>query len=411
MTRATVLGAGLTGVGTALELARRGVDVTLLDQDEMPVNRASLRNEGKIHLGLIYANDTSLVTARMQLEGALHFRSLLSRWVGSAADRLSTSTPFVYLVASDSAIPTEDIEAHYASVQTMYRDRLANDPTLDYLGGRPARLFEKRGLDEIAAVFDTQYLAAAFETAERAIDTDELARLLRKAVAESPRIRFLPRRRVEGVERKAGALRIEGSGPEGLWQVTADHVVNALWEDRRRIDRTCGLAPEPGWVHRLRFRVIVRLPDALRGGPSATMVLGRYGDAVIRPNGTAYLSWYPLGLRGWTHELQTPASWNGPCRGEVDAHEARSLAAETIAAIDAWYPGIGASKPLRVDAGVIVAYGYTDVDDVQSALHDRSRIGVISVDGYHSVEPGKLTTAPLMAKIVADRVLEREAVS
>ena len=51
----TVLGAGLTGVATALELAKRGAQVTLLDQDPFAVNRASLRNEGKIHLGLIYA--------------------------------------------------------------------------------------------------------------------------------------------------------------------------------------------------------------------------------------------------------------------------------------------------------------------------------------------------------------------
>ena len=94
-----VLGAGLTGVATALELARRDVHVTLVDQDPRAVNRASLRNEGKIHLGLIYANDRTLASARLQLEGALSFRSLLSRWIGPRADTLPLSTPYVYLVA------------------------------------------------------------------------------------------------------------------------------------------------------------------------------------------------------------------------------------------------------------------------------------------------------------------------
>ena len=70
-----ILGAGMQGAGIALELARRGNAVTLLDQDEIPFNRASLRNEGKIHLGLIYANDRSLETAALQLEGALRFPS------------------------------------------------------------------------------------------------------------------------------------------------------------------------------------------------------------------------------------------------------------------------------------------------------------------------------------------------
>jgi glycine/D-amino acid oxidase-like deaminating enzyme len=97
-----VLGAGLTGVATALELAGRGARVTLIEQDERPLNRASLRNEGKIHLGLIYANDPSLRTARLQLRGSLQFRTLLSRWMGATAERLGRSTPFVYLVAGDS---------------------------------------------------------------------------------------------------------------------------------------------------------------------------------------------------------------------------------------------------------------------------------------------------------------------
>ena len=52
-----ILGAGLAGVGVALELSRRAIPVTLIEQDPLPINRASLRNEGKIHLGLIYAND------------------------------------------------------------------------------------------------------------------------------------------------------------------------------------------------------------------------------------------------------------------------------------------------------------------------------------------------------------------
>jgi hypothetical protein len=198
---------------------------------------------------------------------------------------------------------------------------------------------------------------------------------------------------------------IEGSGPEGQWQLDAEQVVNATWENRLAIDETVGLRPATGWVHRLKYRVIARVPERLRQAPSVTMVLGPYGDVVIRPDGTAYLSWYPLGLRGWTHDLAPPPSWTAPCRGELSDAERRSVAGDLLTAIDAWYPGIGASQPLVVDAGAIVAYGRTDVDDMASGLHDRSRIGVTSSDGYHSIDPGKLTTAPLFAKLAAERVL------
>lgn len=137
-------------------------------------------------------------------------------------------------------------------------------------------------------------------------------------------------------------------------------------------------------------------------------MLGPYGDVVVRGNGTAYLSWYPIAMQGWSHELAPPAAWNGPCRGEVDDDQSRSLARQILAAIDAWYPGMGQSRPILVDAGAIVAYGKTDVGDAASALHDRTQIGVTSMGGYHSVDPGKLTTAPLFAQLAADRVYEIE---
>ena len=98
-------------------------------------------------------------------------------------------------------------------------------------------------------------------------------------------------------------------------------------------------------------------------------------------------------------------SWNAPCRGDVKPDEAEGLARETLAAIDAWYPGVAEASPLLVDAGAIVAYGQTDVDDPASGLHNRTRVGVISVDGYHTVDPGKLTTAPLFGCRTAGRIV------
>ena len=83
---------------------------------------------------------------------------------------------------------------------------------------------------------------------------------------------------------------------------------------------------------------------------------------------------------------------------------AREIGAGIRAGIDEWFPGIARSETLLVDAGAIVALGRSDVDDTASGLHDRTRIGVTSHGGYHSVDPGKLTTAPMFAVEAADRV-------
>jgi hypothetical protein len=405
--RVVVLGAGLQGSCVALELAERGIEVVLLDQDEIPMNRASLRNEGKVHLGLVYANDRTLATASLVLQGGLHFHYLLAKWLGPAIHQLSCSTPFNYLVANDSLLSPDELARHYSAVESEYHRRLTQHPRLNYLGKRPERLYRRLTPDRLAIHFQPARFQAGFQTTELSIDPEQLAILVRRAINLSPNIQFLPSRRIKAVERVNGFFRIEGICYERIWQIEAQQVVNATWEGRLAIDRSIGLDGVDGWLHRLKYRVIARLPESLRDAPSVTMVIGRYGDVVIRPNGTVCLSWYPLSLQGWSRDLQPPASWDAPCRGQVAQSQARELAAGILEAIDSWFPGIGKSEPFLVDAGAIFAYGHTDVDDPTSGLHDRTKAGVTSVDGYHSVDTGKLTTAPLFAMSVADRVVKR----
>ncbi|MDP9290803.1 MAG: FAD-binding oxidoreductase, partial [Verrucomicrobiota bacterium] len=388
----------------ALELAARGHHVCLVDQDEIPVNRASLRNEGKIHLGLIYAHDASMATAHLQLRGAVRFRRLLHRWIGAAANHLRVSTPFTYLVAGDSLLSPDDLSEHFAKVELFHREQLAEDPDLDYLTTNPRSFCSPLTLDILARHFRTDRLQGGFLTAELAIDPEEIAQLLRRAIDIHPRIKFLASHRIKAIGRQGDSIQIEGDNARGPWQINAAQVVNATWESRKHLDSSIGHPVPPGWVHRLKYRMIVRLAERMRQSPSATMVLGRYGDVVVRPDGTAYLSWYPSGLQGWTHELMPPREWDGPCRGTVDLKMKRQLVSEFLQKIDSWFPGICESEPLLVDAGVITAYGRTDVDDPASGLHDRTRVGVSSTGNYHSIDPGKLTTAPLFAMEAADRV-------
>ena len=404
--RIAVLGGGLTGAVVALELARAGKRVELIEQDDLALNRASLRNEGKIHLGFVYAADRSRSTARLMLEGALTFRRLLADSLRGRSDAITASTPFSYLVARDSLLTSMELGESYEAIQALYRDRLRDDRRLDYLGRRPRRIVRHLPLASLGAHFRVESLQGAFETEELAIDTERLANALRGALADEPNVRLRTGHRIESVQRTGAGFRVEGRRTTGGWRLDADQVVNCLWDDRRRIDAQVGIEPSPGWVYRLKYRVIARLPPKLRAGPSVTMVLGRFGDVVVRPDGCAYFSWYPISLRGWSFELAPPDSWDAPCRGAVEREDAQDLSHRILRAIDSWYPGAADAVPLLLDAGAIVAYGQTDVDDPASGLHDRTRVGVVTADGYHSVDPGKLTTAPLFGVRAARRVLD-----
>jgi glycine/D-amino acid oxidase-like deaminating enzyme len=82
--RVAVLGSGLQGACVALELALNGAEVDLYEKNETCLSQASAHNEGKIHLGYVYANDPSLRTARLMARGTLCFSSLMRRWIGDA---------------------------------------------------------------------------------------------------------------------------------------------------------------------------------------------------------------------------------------------------------------------------------------------------------------------------------------
>jgi hypothetical protein len=388
------------------------LNATLIDRDPLPLQRAARRNEGKIHLGLVYAGESDARTAALMLEGALSFGPIVRGWIGHDAwRRLAISTPYHYLVHRDSLLPAPRLRRHYAAVQRLYEHTLNGLPpgaVADYLGESPASLWRPLQPGELAAYRGAPVLTG-FATAERAIDPAGLCDAISHRLLHDPAITWLGDTTVEAVEPAGDALRIMGRRGGDTWASRQAVVVNATWDSRLAIDRTMGLPAPASHLLRLKYRVLVALPEGLRGAHSQTMVLGRFGDIVIHSGGYACLSWYPEGLRGWSDEVRAPACWEGPCLGRPDPEEARRIAEGTLRELDPFLPGLAGSQVLQVDAGVIVARGTSDVDDPSSGLHSRTAIGLLhhGADGYFSVDPGKWTTAPLFARRIASVLTEQ----
>ena len=399
-----VLGAGIQGCCIALELANRGYTVRLLDQDSIPFNRASVRNEGKIHLGLVYVNDPGFETPELMLRAAFRFSSSLSRWIGDNSADLNISTPFYYLVSDTSFLNVNQLEERYEHLQGIYCRLQKEEPDLTYLGIQPDRLARRSSEEELSRHFRTDELQGGFLTSELSIDTVKLAHHITQAVHKHPDISFYGKHRIESISKNGSGYFVEGENREGTWKMKSLQVVNATWSDKFRLDKTLGIPAPKGILHRLKYRLVAEIPPVMRNCPSATMVIGKFGDVVIRSDDTAYISWYPDACRGWSNSLQPPQSWDDPSTGIVPKKDFEEFSEKFISETAKWYPSVRSCKPKIVDAGVIVAQGKTDVDNENSELHKRTKIGVTSYDGYHSVDTGKLTTAPMFAMDAADRV-------
>src|SRR6478735_3018933 len=88
--------------GATQSRPRRGARVTLIDQASAPFSGASRWNEGKIHLGFLYAGDPSLETARKLLPGGLAFRPLVEELVGRSIEPAISRADDIFLVHRNS---------------------------------------------------------------------------------------------------------------------------------------------------------------------------------------------------------------------------------------------------------------------------------------------------------------------
>lgn len=397
-----VLGGGMQGCCCALALAARGASVTLFDRNRQLFARTAVANEGKVHLGYMYANDPTFATARMMMAGALSFAPFLSRHLEVDPSGLLLSEPAAYVVHRDTQRDAAAVADYLGVVHGLIQDRAVQDPHA-YFGRDLARPLRRWSDSERAAHFDPDVAVAALDSPEVAINPLELADLFRQRIGADGRIAIRLEEEVLAVEdAEAPTVVLRGDGAPRRERF--DHVVNALWEGRLAVDASLGLAPTRPWIHRLKYGVSFRLP---RGAPplrSATFVSGPFGEIVNYLDGLIYLTWYPVCLTAISHAATPPVWPTHP--GEPERSQ---LIEGTIAAMARFIPALRGLDPAALpDAtargGAIVAWGSTDIYDARSELHRRFEIGVTSHGRYHSVDPGKLTMAPWFAEAVADRV-------
>src|SRR4051812_8371874 len=180
--RIAVLGAGVQGCLAALELAARGYGVELFDREAECVTQTSATNEGKIHLGYVYANDRSRRTSRMMLRGALAFAPLMRRWLGSDVDRMAVSARARYAVHAASLLTPEEVGHHLDACVGMARE-LPGSRRGDYFGHDVCEPVQRVANGDLEADFDSRHVAAVFATNEIAIDPEVLAGRIREAVS------------------------------------------------------------------------------------------------------------------------------------------------------------------------------------------------------------------------------------
>jgi glycine/D-amino acid oxidase-like deaminating enzyme len=395
--RVAVLGAGVMGSSLAIFLARRGVEVFLVDRSREPVSASSRWNEGKIHLGYLYGADPTLATARHVLPGGLHFASLMSELVGADLAPHSTTSDDTYLVHRRSVVDAATLRSHFGAVTDLVRDHPDAGSYLVDLSRASTHEIPPHELHTLAS----DEVVAGFRVPERSVDTRWVADQLAAAVSAEPGVRLRLGTNVHGVSPVESI--------HGPWRVHADPgldepfdlVVNALWDGRLVIDATAGLVPTGSWTHRYRLCVFVRTrrPVDLR---SAVAAVGPFGDVKNFADRDFYLSWYPVGLVAQGEQVAPPE----PPR--LDAAAELAFVHDVRRGLESVLPTVGRvfdeAEETLVRGGQVFARGTGSIGERGSALHRRDRYGVERLGSYLSIDTGKYSTAPWLADRLAREI-------
>jgi glycine/D-amino acid oxidase-like deaminating enzyme len=394
-----VLGAGIMGSSLALFLARRGLDVVLVDRSAAPVEGSSRWNEGKIHLGYLYGADPTLATARHLLPGGLRFAPLVSELVGEDLGAHATRSDDLYVVHRRSVVDADTLRARFAEVTALLRSHPDADDYLTPLSGASVAELGRGELDGLT----TDEVVAGFRVPERSVDTRWVADRLAAAVAAEPRVTLRLSTTVTGVRPE--------SGVHGPWRVTGepdldervDVVLNALWDGRLVVDEAAGLRPDYSWTHRYRRCLFVRTRRRVEV-PSAIATVGPFGDVKNFDGRDFYLSWYPVGLVAQGEAVAPPVPPALTASEEADFVHAVRTGLESV------LPGVGRvlddAEEVLVRGGYVFARGTGSIGDRGSTLHRRDRYGIERTGSYYSIDTGKYSTAPWVAAALARELAE-----
>jgi hypothetical protein len=417
------------GCCLALELAQRGYKVELVDLASAPMTGASLHNEGKLHLGFVYAKDPLKATHSLMARGSLAFSRIIRKISGCGADALVPSQPFHYYVPTDSQLDMVAIDRHFQEVEEAIHEVSRQSGDL-YVGGRIDRYYERNSSSLHNRLFSQRLTLGSFRTEEVSISTVKIANMLCRAITDQPNINFMGNREVLAVERLAsGDVKVESrwSGEVSLNRYSC--VANCLWEDKLKVDETAGIPDQGPWILRYKATINISAPTTAHIGiPSATGILGPYGDVVNHGNGSYYVSWYPLcklaqsvagdgrRLRDQIHETTSSryirkATSKYPAISRFVASIAhREFIQDNISEMAGYIPSmaslLNSKRRCELGGGIILARGATDIDDPESYLHQRSVIGPVAYGSYVTVDTGKYCTAPLFALQAADMITD-----
>lgn len=402
MKKVVVVGSGIQGVCCALALHDAGYDTVVLEKSDEMFERTSLSQEGRVHMGFTYGLDRSGRTGELMVHSALNFSNAMEEWLGPVDWQKYLLDKGYYVVHKDSLLTTNEISEYYDHLQRVYTKYMESDEAVSYFGARPKNIFEV--LDTIPDDFSRERIVSAIRTEERLLEMFTFRDLLVKNI-NTRAIDVRTRTCVNKIRRSDAGFIIHAIDPSGSEiEIVSDYVVNCTWNNRIEIDDDFGVSTVKEPLYRFKIGLFGTIGRTV---PNCSIIAGAFGNISPRMSGGhAYISWHEECMRDMTTTGITPKEWEHHFTDKAPDLNSEWIrrSVEKMAEI---CPAASTFKVTRLLPGVICSTGKTDIQDKNSDVHKRGdQMGIFEFDGYYSINTGKFSSAPFLAKKLIGRLQE-----
>lgn len=389
-----VFGAGFAGTLTALEIAKDGYEILLIEAGEevIDVKSTSYNNGYRLHTGIHYIGDVE--TAKQCLLNSIAFVREFPEYIfGKVGDPWRRGR---YYIMSNSLFDMEAAKAMCHTLKQLYIDEISKD-FRNAVFGDPSDFFSFLDKSKYLFVADSIPFVKGkevcniqtilgIETAESHVDIAGIKRHLQKKINETSNIRFINNHKVNEVSYQED---------EFLYCVGATHVktrhsttfltksiVNCTWQNIEYLDKQLGLNSknEKAQVYvRVKKSLLIKLPEGYQGINTCSFVSGPHCALTNLGNGTAVVTHEPS-----TNLATFPGGNDLSERLNDHIQENQFTISVSSQAIlegaSRYIPALSNAKILEVRTGFVKFYKKANethsIYDINSAIHRRLENGI-----------------------------------
>ena len=374
-----VVGGGTLGSLIALRLSNLGLNVEIFESKPELLKGASYLGEGKIHLGYTYGLSQESSYEQL-IESALNFADDVDSAISKPVDwKNITSIPFSYKVSSDSLISPDEFINHGKKIINTIKQKKHLET---YLGLPVEKILRFERTSE-----------RSFITSERAVDLEKLREMILTEIITRENITVNVNSEILLVKIDTDNKYILSTNSDESEQ-RFDYVINCTWEKRYLLDQLFwDKLPDLNYRTKLYVSAQTCLQET-----AFTTVLGKYGDLVIFNTGRLYGSDYLTGLTSFTNEVLPNFAERDSLPEELVTKHWEYLKSRFLLEV----PELSEVTDITTFERSVVAVGDSDIDQINSGLHDRSPYHLNRKGNYISALGTKMTTIPQLAKKIVD---------